>query len=84
MERGLAGRSVDGVSEGFELLPTKAIEPPNSFSASSGVKNTKERIPGGLFLISLAIGFKLLLERLYLNYRSGSACSGFLLWLPKR
>ena len=78
------GRSIDGVSGGFELLPTKAIEPPNSRSASSGVKNTKDRIPGGLFLISLAMWIKLLLERLYLNYCSGSACSGFLLWLPKR
>ena len=55
------GRSIDGVSVGFELLPTKAIEPPNSFSASSGVKNTKDRIPGGLFLISLAMGIRFLL-----------------------
>ena len=27
----------------------------------AGVKNTKDRIPGGLFLISLAMGIKLLL-----------------------
>ena len=55
------GRSIDGVSVGFELLPTKAIEPPNSRSASSGVKNTKDRIPGMFISIILAIGFKLLL-----------------------
>ena len=44
----------------------------------AGVKNTKDRIPGRFISIILAIGFKLLLERLYLNYRSGSACSGCL------
>jgi hypothetical protein len=55
LERGFGGRSVEGVSEGFELLPTKAIEPPNSFSASSGVKNTKDRIPGG-FVLALYFG----------------------------
>lgn len=57
----LGGSSAEGGSVVFELLPTKAIEPPNSRSASSGVKNTKDRIPGGLFLISLAMGIKFLL-----------------------
>lgn len=55
----LGGKLCEGFSEVFDIFPTILNEPPNSFTASSGVKKTKELISGGLFSIILAIGFNL-------------------------
>jgi hypothetical protein len=49
----------EGFSEVFDIFPTILNEPPYFWAASSGVKNTKERIPGRFIFIILAIGFNL-------------------------
>jgi hypothetical protein len=55
----LGGKLCEGFSEVFDIFPTILNDPPYFWAASSGVKNTKERIPGGLFSIILLIEFNL-------------------------